>query len=271
MSSSSSTWLGLVDKHSHEATGFWGPPNSNHVFCEPHYAVSPFITEFYNALSSMIFTAVAVYSLHREPKIRKDPFIFTIFLCLVIIGFGSFAFHATMRHEMQLADEIPMVCFMGCLSAAKLSKPKAHPWVPNQTVAICWSMFVATMCLIVIWTYVVLDEYDIFIYGFTVIVLFDLLISLPFADKKIGTEVHTRCGYMSLFLIASGRIVWGAENRFCNEYKWVYPLHILWHFLGCGSAYWSALFTCAVRFDKDEVKTLDLLGLPRTYVVKKMD
>eukprot|EP00966_Prymnesium_polylepis_P280543 6481907-Prymnesium_polylepis.1 len=34
------------------ASGFWGTPSAVHQFCEPKYATSHFVAEFYNSMSS---------------------------------------------------------------------------------------------------------------------------------------------------------------------------------------------------------------------------
>lgn len=260
--SSSPTWL-QVQKNSHNATGYWGEPTTNHVFCEPHYAVTDYISEFYNCVSSLVYTVLAIYTIRNEPKLRRDPYILCNFIWLATIGIGSFFFHGTMRYSMQLTDEVPMMGFLTCLICTKLSNPKAHPWVPSQLLSRLWCMATVLLSVSVVYAYVVYDIYEIFVNGFIGITILDTIVSLPFAGHKLGTDLHHSFGFMSLYCILAGGLTWITENNLCKQFPAVYPLHVLWHCLSCASGYYAILFTCLFRFSPEEVRNMNLLGLRR--------
>ncbi|XP_013916330.1 PREDICTED: alkaline ceramidase 3 [Thamnophis sirtalis] len=65
-----------------DRAGYWGPPTSTLDWCEENYVVSSYIAEF-------------------------------------SVGLGSWCFHMTLKYEMQLLDELPMIysccVFVYCL------------------------------------------------------------------------------------------------------------------------------------------------------------
>jgi dihydroceramidase len=89
-------------------TGFWGPPTSSVDWCEANYAHSPYIAEFFNTLSSLAIVAAGLLGLwlHRR---RLEARFLLCFASVTVVGLGSIAFHATLRFELQMADELPML------------------------------------------------------------------------------------------------------------------------------------------------------------------
>ncbi|CAH7670845.1 ceramidase [Phakopsora pachyrhizi] len=92
-----------------EITGFWGPATASIDWCESNYAVTRFIAEFANTLSNLVFVALALFGLK---KCRDSRLPIPLSLCQVgiaLVGIGSFLFHATLKYEWQLGDELPMI------------------------------------------------------------------------------------------------------------------------------------------------------------------
>lgn len=89
--------------------GYWGPITSSTEWCESNYAVSPYIAEFYNTISNVVFIAVAAFGFaHTLRQGFEKRFLFLYASCAVI-GCGSALFHATLQHAQQQSDETPMV------------------------------------------------------------------------------------------------------------------------------------------------------------------
>ncbi|KAF9899816.1 Alkaline ceramidase 3 [Linnemannia zychae] len=125
--------------HSHGSqAGYWGPPTSSIDWCEDNYVWSYYIAEFFNSFSSfamIILGEAACYSINRLQsdmqriaassesttyKIKnsataatlKAPSLFRFklaFRTITVVGIGSFLFHATLLHHMQMLDELPML------------------------------------------------------------------------------------------------------------------------------------------------------------------
>ncbi|KXS14116.1 hypothetical protein M427DRAFT_146155 [Gonapodya prolifera JEL478] len=107
--------------HGH-AHGFWGEPTSSVNWCERDYIWSFYIAEFFNTISSlsMVFAGLIGLWIHRlpfwsgkragseRPAVLETAYILS-FISLVIVGWGSVAFHATLWRESQALDEVPML------------------------------------------------------------------------------------------------------------------------------------------------------------------
>ena len=72
------------------ASGFWGAPSAVRQFCEPKYATSHYVAEFYNSLSSFVYVGGAAYILSK-PEIRRDPMMVLAAAAVAVIGLGSVA------------------------------------------------------------------------------------------------------------------------------------------------------------------------------------
>jgi dihydroceramidase len=259
---STAAWF-TVASRTHDATGYWGPPNANHQFCEPHYDVTQYVAEFYNTVSSLGYTVVAAYMLVQEPKLRHDPYVLAAIVTLGTIGLGSAAFHATMRYHMQLCDELPMVFYICCLLLGSISRPNRHPWVPHAAAASLWRAATISTGLAVAACYLVFDLYEIFLHGFTAIIFVQIAVNLVAPLHKTMVEQQLYCRNMSILLILVGRIFWEIEGRMCAQVPQVYPLHVLWHACSCGSAYYGAICLYFTRMVGDESK--HALTLPNVY------
>jgi len=88
--------------------GHWGPPTSSVDWCEANYWVSPYVAEFFNTLSSLAMVSVGVIGLLRHRKTLETRFL-VAFFAIAVVGLGSALFHATLRFELQMLDELPML------------------------------------------------------------------------------------------------------------------------------------------------------------------
>ncbi|KAF9206293.1 Alkaline ceramidase 3 [Haplosporangium sp. Z 27] len=113
-----------------DLAGYWGPPTSSIDWCEDNYVLSYYIAEFFNSFSSfamILLGEAACYSINRlessmanrssvDGKSAKTAapvqslFRFKLaFRTITVVGIGSFLFHATLLHKMQMLDELPML------------------------------------------------------------------------------------------------------------------------------------------------------------------
>ncbi|KAG0246032.1 ceramidase-domain-containing protein [Mortierella sp. GBAus27b] len=111
--------MGIADRE-----GYWGQPTSSVDWCEDNYVISYYVAEFFNAFSSfamILLGEVACLSISRlqssiEQSAASSPsriprlFRFKLaFRTITVVGIGSFLFHATLLHRMQMLDELPML------------------------------------------------------------------------------------------------------------------------------------------------------------------
>jgi hypothetical protein len=155
------------------ATGFWGPHDALHTFCEESYAVTSLSAEPFNAFGSFCYTAVGVVNLWRLSKLGL-PLSWRVtcgWWSLVIVGLGSSLFHTTMRYHMELLDEIPMLVLLccGCLQCSDIHPlGKRYRW---KGITLLDLMLVGGMSVLTV-VYLITRIFGLFVTGFTVGTIF---------------------------------------------------------------------------------------------------
>lgn len=105
--------------------GFFGPVTATLDWCEVRYVVaflylslnnsqinyqfSHYIAELANSVSNLYFIYLAALGTKNAINERLPSRYIAGFTGFVLVGIGSFAFHATLLYEAQLADELPMI------------------------------------------------------------------------------------------------------------------------------------------------------------------
>lgn len=230
----------------HNETGFWGPVDAVHQFCEPHYSTTYFAAEFYNGLSSIVFVLTAWHCYRTLPQTTNKDMVWIRGLCgwLGLIGVGSILFHLTMRRTSQFLDEGPMIFFM---ANSIMGKVQMHPY--TQRYANVWRVFVAIGSLVLLWVYAVLEAYEVFVHGFTGLIALEVVGGVYFYSRG---ESHHAIG--ALVYIIVSRLVWESEQRLCETYPQIWPFHVIFHCLACRSAYhWLQFNRSLVALQKEKI------------------
>jgi dihydroceramidase len=92
------------------SAGYWHPHSSSVDFCEPDYALTPYIAEPFNSVSSLYICLIGIVGMLYSNPTREWPF-YCLFLIDIFVGLGSFGLHATLHWLPQSFDEIPMLWF----------------------------------------------------------------------------------------------------------------------------------------------------------------
>ncbi|GAO47320.1 alkaline phytoceramidase [Saitoella complicata NRRL Y-17804] len=87
---------------------FWGPPTSSINWCEQDYLSTPYLAELHNSISSLLIILFSLLGL-ASPLSRRWTAWWWTWIGLQVVGWGSIAFHATLKKEGQWMDEGPMV------------------------------------------------------------------------------------------------------------------------------------------------------------------
>ena len=223
-------------------TGYWGMATAVHQFCEPKYATSHYVAEFYNSISSFLYVFCAAYVLSKR-EARQDPMILLTTVLVAIIGIGSVLFHGTMLFEYELWDEVPMLLV---ISIGMLNKCFAHPLLLTRGRCLVFGACVICTCAATIVVYAKLQIYEFFVGAFTVLVIVDTALACTWRSRQ---RVTTWAMYMSAGCIVVGKLVWEVEVRCCAADKRVWPLHVVWHGLSCACVYYGVLADMASRID----------------------
>ena len=161
---------------------------------------------------------------------------------LGLIGLGSISFHASMRRASQFLDEGPMIFFMAHSLMGKLHK---HPMTMRY--ANFYRLLVAAASLVLLWVYAVLELYEIFVHGFTGIIAIEVVGCIYFLP--LGETPHA---WGALVYIIVARLFWETEQRLCESHPAIWPLHVIFHFLACRSAYHWVQFNRSLAEKKDK-------------------
>ncbi|KAK1234821.1 alkaline ceramidase ydc1 [Marasmius sp. AFHP31] len=89
--------------------GYFGPVTATLDWCEANYQFSYYIAEMFNTFSNLFTVYCALYGAHNIARERLPTRFLVGYLGFALVGIGSFAFHATLQYEAQLADELPMI------------------------------------------------------------------------------------------------------------------------------------------------------------------
>mmetsp|Transcript_42258 Transcript_42258/g.111756 ORF Transcript_42258/g.111756 Transcript_42258/m.111756 type:complete len:266 (+) Transcript_42258:191-988(+) len=123
------------------ADGYWGPTTSTIDWCEENYLVTGYVAEFSNSTTSMFITMAGLLPLvlHRDLWPLLEWRFLLAFLCIIVVGLGSVAFHGTLLFEHQMWDEVPMLWTVVVLVYVLLEhhqkEPRYGPGLPAALAA----------------------------------------------------------------------------------------------------------------------------------------
>lgn len=234
----------MLDLHAMTA-GFWGPPTSSVDWCEANYRVTPYIAEFWNTLSSLAMVGAGTLGFWLNRRWVPRRFLAAYGL-LAVVGLGSIAFHATLRFELQMLDELPML-YLVTLIVYLLVEPgpvrRLGAWFPWGLAG--YDVFLTILCSgsrgrLQFW---------LFQLSFGSLEVWSLwrVFRLYQGSASPAQARLFRFG-MSAYLL--GIAVWFCDLRFCPQLSVWLPsrgipnpqLHAWWHVLVAGGFYALLLF-----------------------------
>jgi dihydroceramidase len=204
------------------AAGLWGPVTSTVDWCEPNYLVSRLVAEPFNTVSSAAMIAAGLTGLLRHRRTLPARYL-AAFALLVLVGAGSAAFHATLKFELQLLDELPML-YLVLLIVWILRDEGARPSLLGAALA-TWGALLTLLNAFVRGDV----QFWLFQLSFGSLELFSLasVIRLHLRDPSRAGRLF-RLG-MAAYAVAIA--VWFVDIRFCAWLVPYVPLHALWHVL----------------------------------------
>ncbi|SMQ54390.1 unnamed protein product [Zymoseptoria tritici ST99CH_1A5] len=96
-------------------TPYWGAPTAAVNFCEEDYVITKYVSEFFNALTSLVYVAYGIIGIQRYK--RQDIGIFAgvnvSYWALIGVGICSGLYHTTLKYHTQMSDELSMHLAIG--------------------------------------------------------------------------------------------------------------------------------------------------------------
>ncbi len=96
------TWLPSI-RYPPEQEGYWAPITSTLDWCEENYYATQYAAEIVNTLTNLLFMYLAFKGMFNCVKHGHDRIFFLTFMGYLVVGSGSFAFHATLKCQYRLA------------------------------------------------------------------------------------------------------------------------------------------------------------------------
>lgn len=230
--------------------GFWGPPTSSVDWCEANYAHSPYVAELFNTLSSLAIVAAGVIGvwLHRRSLERR---FLLCFASVALVGLGSIAFHATLRFELQMLDELPML-YSAIIMVYILVENRVRQSRPERRLG-AWFPWALAAHAVLVTTLTALSrgrlQFYLFQVSFGSMELFSL-VGVYLLQRRAEAPVRSlfRWG-MAAYLVAI--VLWSIDIGACPLVSHWLPfnpqLHAGWHVLVSFGFYALLLVAASVR------------------------
>ncbi|KAI9819944.1 MAG: hypothetical protein M1827_006514 [Pycnora praestabilis] len=253
--------------------GFWDPVTSTINWCEEDYYVTIYSAEIVNTLTNLLFMFLACKGMLSCWKQGHDTIFFVSFVGYLLVGTGSFFFHATLKYPMQLVDELSMIyttCLM-CYATFSYSKSRLY--------SLILALSLVSLALFITLYYHYLQDPAFHQNAFallTIVVLFRSMYVMevnirPYLrkreevhknqqqegtvskDEKVQQDVDDRrdekiiksmwfmIGWgLSIFLGGFG--IWALDNRYCSNLRaWRREIGLPWGILLEGHGWWHLM------------------------------
>ncbi|KDQ63236.1 hypothetical protein JAAARDRAFT_29256 [Jaapia argillacea MUCL 33604] len=263
--------------------GAWGPVTATLDWCEANYQFSHYIAEMANTFSNVVSIAFAVHAARHTVKESLPSRYLAGCLGFALVGLGSFAFHATLLYEAQLADELPMI-YLATYSTFMMfdTGPGFTLWSRR---AFLLGSLATGFAAFFTWSYSVYRNpvYHQAVFASLVFaVTFRTMYLLHWSEHSSRIPLATRAKIGNMFsagvgFFALGFFIWNLDNIFCGVLtKWKvdfgWPLafllegHSWWHVLTglgtylmlMGKTYW----TLCIKDDPSRYGVEHSMGLP---------
>nr|XP_055063869.1 alkaline ceramidase 3 isoform X2 [Misgurnus anguillicaudatus] len=173
------------------------------------------------------------------------------FLGLAAVGIGSWSFHMTLQYEMQLLDELPMICIC-CVFVYCLYECFKQEGVVNYlSIGLLLTFSISVSVIYLLWKEPVFHQVM-----YAVLVAF-LVIRSVFIVTWVYPWLRALC-FSSLGVFLLGFILWNIDNVMCDSLRAtrhqlppvigaVTQLHAWWHILTGFGSYLHILLSLQIR------------------------
>ncbi|KAF8625202.1 hypothetical protein AX15_005507 [Amanita polypyramis BW_CC] len=254
--------------------GFFGPVTATLDWCEANYQFSHYIAEMANSFSNLFTIALAACG-YLEAQRQSLPQRYLVgYLGVALVGIGSFAFHATLLYEAQLADELPMI-YVGSMGLWLIFDDRPGYDLKGTKRSILLLLAFDGLFTLSYYLYRNPVYHQIVFASIVFIVTIRITYVLKYSRMSSSIPTETRAISGKLFsigaaLFAFGFLIWNMDNIFCMSLTDVkralgWPAafllegHSWWHILtGAGTYY---------MFSGIQYVTLCLKDSPEKYTV----
>ncbi|KIM82371.1 hypothetical protein PILCRDRAFT_820778 [Piloderma croceum F 1598] len=271
--------------------GIWGPVTATLDWCEANYQFSRYIAEMANCLSNLYSIGLALFGILTTLN-ESLPMRYTVAnVGFAFVGIGSFAFHATMLYEAQLADEIPMIFVASLACFCLFDTEPGFALLSGRSIAHVTAFI--SFNVLFIWSYIIYRNpiYHQAIFAMLVLttaIRIHHLLRRSDASMRMPQEVKAEIGNTFMTgtgLFVFGFLIWNLDNIFCaaltrQKVAIGWPVafllegHAWWHFFtGIGTQMMlvgTSSVTLCVKDDYRKYKLSHKFGLAYIKRVSKV-
>ncbi|ETW87150.1 hypothetical protein HETIRDRAFT_468990 [Heterobasidion irregulare TC 32-1] len=270
--------------------GIWGPVTSTLDWCEANYQFSPYVAEVANTFSNLFTIGIALYGAHLVSKESLPSRYLVGFAGVALVGIGSFAFHATLLYQAQLADELPMI-YISSYNIFILFETKRGFTLQSTSsqIALLAALLFDIAFTLSYFAYRNPVYHQIVFASLLFIATYRTTYLLRWSEtsKTIPNKKKTMCKqlyYTGAALFAFGFLIWNVDNIFCDALThWKKSLgwpvafllegHSWWHAYTAAGAYFmhtgTICTTLCIKDDHHKYRVKYQLGLPHVQRVHK--
>ncbi|KAF8078942.1 ceramidase [Lyophyllum atratum] len=286
--------------------GFYGPVTATLDWCEANYQFSYYVAEMANSFSNLFTIGLAICGGLVAANQSLPTRYIVGYAGIALVGIGSFAFHATLLFQAQLADELPMI-YVGSMSQWLLFDDQPGFGVKTARTKLLIASLLAFDVLFT-WSYMVYRNPVYHQLVFAAIVLSAaarVTYLLKWSDRTLDIPDKTKATIGRVFStgaasFAFGFLIWNLDNIYCDALtRWKLSLgwpcafllegmllfavrftcrltlagHSWWHILtGAGTYFMFIGIQCTTLCCKDDHRNYQLghwLGLPHVFRVER--
>ncbi|KAI9677094.1 MAG: hypothetical protein M1817_006933 [Caeruleum heppii] len=254
--------------------GYWNPVTSTLNWCEEDYYATTYAAEIVNTVTNLYFMYLAIRGLISCRRDQHDTIFAIAFAGFLVVGLGSFLFHATLKYPMQLVDELSMIYTACIMCYATFAFRKSRPFA----IALCIALIALALFITLYYHYLQDPTFHQNAYALlTTIAVFRSMyvmeVSLRPSRRLTGgarpgrnedgqpPEVHklsdnktddqrnqkilesmwrlVACG-LSIFL--SGFVIWTLDNEYCSILRdWRRQIGLPWGIFLEGHGWWHLM------------------------------
>lgn len=233
--------------------GYWSPSTSSIDWCERNYAITQYIAEFWNCISSFSMCLLGGILFVRGLYNKIENRFLWSSLGLAFVGLGSAYFHGTLTHFGQMADELPMVYSMiiwwFVVFRMNNFTPIKHTLL-GIDLSILFGIFYALL-----WTYVHSLQTFVLIFQahMSLMVLGGIFILIHLyrqSNYRMNLLKYMLIIYVSVLILAF--VCWVIDQQLCERMNSVGAfnpqLHAWWHVFGAVHCHLGLVCAEAMRF-----------------------
>mmetsp|Transcript_54884 Transcript_54884/g.128853 ORF Transcript_54884/g.128853 Transcript_54884/m.128853 type:complete len:287 (+) Transcript_54884:50-910(+) len=241
---------GPVDGAGDTTVGFWGAKTASVNWCERDYAASYYIAELANSLTSLCLVATGVYGICAHVTLVERRYLLAFFT-FVVIGLGSFAFHATLLRSMQLLDELPMVWANTVfIYICRSMNDRRNSCRIAEVIVLALLTLLATLAIATFDT----ENQNVFLLCYGSGVQYLVWSSYVFCQKSANTTAWLLFT-TAMLCYSGGFLLWLIDRNFCHSVRPLY-LHVFWHFGADLGTYAAVLLWIWIRSEVLERKVV---------------